>query len=241
MIRLTACVASGLLAVAAFASPVPKDAKLPPPTAKELNASRNNLLQIGIAGHNYHDTFGAMPQDIVGANGLPLLSWRVLLLPYLEEDVVYKEFKLDEAWDGPTNKKLIEKLPKVYAPIRVKADKGHTFYRGFNGGDVASRPVFEPGVKYQLLGITDGTANTAWVVEAWDPVVWTKPGDLPFDMKKELPKLGGLFEGEFHVLRCDGSVGRVKKDFDKDALKKMITRAGGEVFSDEGLFVKPMK
>ncbi len=241
MTRLFASLVCGVLAAVAFASPVPKDAKLPPPTAKELNTSRNNLLQIGLAGHNYHVVFGVMPQDSLDANGNPLLSWRVHLLPYLEEDILFKEFKLDEAWDSEHNKKLVEKLPRVYAPVRVKAEKGHTFYRGFSGGEAPAKAMFEPGAKLRIVNITDGTSNTAWVVEAWNPTVWTKPGDLPFDIKKELPKLGGLFEGEFHVLRCDGSVARVKKDFDKDAFKKMITRAGGEVFSDEGLLVKPMK
>lgn len=240
MIRLIACVLSGVLTIAAVASPVPKDDKLPI-TAKELNASRNNLIQMGIAGHAFHDVNAVMPQDIVDGGGKALLSWRVQLLPYLEQGELYKEFKLDEAWDGPNNKKLIEKLPRVYAPIRVKAEKGHTFYRGFNGGDAETRPVFEPGQKLKLFGIKDGTSNTVWVVEAVEPVIWTKPADLPFDMTKELPKLGGLFDGEFHVLMCDGSVRRAKKDFDKDTFKKMITRAGGEVTADDGVFVKPMK
>jgi len=241
MMRLIACLASGVLAVAAFAAPVPKDDKLPPPTAKELNTSRNNLLQIGLAGHMYHDTRGQMPQDIVDANGKPLLSWRVLLLPYLEQDELFMQFKLDEAWDSDHNKTLIEKLPKVYAPVRVKAEKGHTFYRGFNGGDAASRPVFEPGQKLIITGIRDGLSITVWVVEAAESTVWTKPGDLPFDPKKDLPKLGGLFEGEFHVLMCDGSVRRAKKDFDALTFKWMITRAGGEVIADEGVFGKPKK
>jgi hypothetical protein len=242
MTRLTAYVLSSLLAATAVASPVPKDDKMPPPTAKELDASRDNLQQIGLALLNYHDAWQRMPQDIVDKNGKPLLSWRVLIVGELVSDSdLYKQFKLDEAWDGPNNKKLIEKIPKVYAPIRVKAEKGHTYYRGFSGGDEANRPVFEPGAKVKLTGISDGTSNTAWVVEAGESVVWTKPADLPFDVKKELPKLGGLFDGEFHVLMCDGSVRRAKKDFDKDTFKKMVTRAGGEVYDQDAVFIKPMK
>ncbi len=241
MIRFLVCVASGVLAVTAIAAPVPKD-QLPAPTAKELNTSRNNLIQIGLAGHNYHDAMGKLPQDIVDANGKPLLSWRVQLLPYLEQNDLYKQFKLDEAWDSDHNKPLVEKLPKVYAPIRVKAEKGHTFYRGFNGsGAVVARSVFEPGQKLTIITITDGTSNTVWAVEAGESTVWTKPGDLPFDPKKDLPKLGGLFDGEFHVLMCDGSVRRAKKDFDKDTFKMMVTRAGGEAIAGEGVFGKPKK
>lgn len=240
MIRFLVCVASGVLAVTAIAAPVPKD-QLPAPTAKELNTSRNNLMQIGLAGHNFHDAMGKLPQDIVDANGKPLLSWRVQLLPYLEQNDLYKQFKLDEAWDSDHNKPLVEKLPKVYAPIRVKAEKGHTFYRGFNGTNPFETPVFDPGKRVGLVDISDGTSNTVWVVEAGDSTVWTKPGDLLFDRKKDFPKLGGLFDGEFHVLLCDGSVRRAKKDYDKDTFKKMVTRAGGEVIAEEGVFVKPMK
>jgi hypothetical protein len=114
-----------LTAAALIAAPIPKEAeKLPAPTEKELGQSQNNLKQIGIAIHNYHDTNNKMPADIVDKDGKAILSWRVLLLPYLEEEPLYKEFKLDEPWDSKTNKALIERIPKTFAPIRVKAEKG---------------------------------------------------------------------------------------------------------------------
>ena len=79
------------------------------------------------------------------------------------------------------------------------------------------------------MSIPDGTANTVMVVEAGDSVVWTKPADVPFDEKKALPKLGGLFDGEFHVGMCDGSVKFFKKDFDEAEMKKVIMPADGNV------------
>jgi hypothetical protein len=66
-------------------------------------------------------------------------------------------------------------------------------------------------------------------------VIWTKPDDLPFDANKALPKLGGLFDGEFHVAVCDGSVILVKKDYDADEMKKFITHNGGEVLDIDKL------
>ena len=69
------------------------------------------------------------------------------------------------------------------------------------------------------------------MVEAGEPVIWTKPADLPFDEKKPLPKLGGLFDGEFHVGLCDGSVMLVKKNFDEKEMKSLITPSGGEVIN----------
>ena len=78
--------------------------------------SANNLRQIALAMHNYHDSNGHFPaQAIYSKDGKPLLSWRVLLLPYLDQDALYRQFKLDEAWDGPHNEKLLAQMPKLFA------------------------------------------------------------------------------------------------------------------------------
>jgi hypothetical protein len=201
-----------------------------PVTEEHLKASRENLKQIALAFHNYHDFHGRLPTNVYDKNGKALLSWRVQILPFLEEDKP-TEFKLDEAWDSDHNKKLIERMPKIYAPIRVKAKAGETFYQVFAG----------PGAPFggkQAVGIaaiTDGTSNTGMVFEAGTPVIWTKPDDLAFDANKPLPKLGGLFDGEFHVAVCDGSVVLMKKDYDADEMKKFITHNGGEILDIDKL------
>lgn len=210
---------------------LPAGAQDEPPSVKELVTSTNNLKQIGLAVHNYESANGKFPANVVDKDGKPLLSWRVLLLPYIEEEQLYQAFKLDEPWDSDNNKKLIEKLPKVYAPIRVKAKAGETFYQGFSGKDA----LFGDKVGLKITDITDGTSNTVMVVEAGEPVIWTKPADLPFDPKKPLPKLGGMFDGVFNVAWCDGSVSRVRRKFDEDEFKKAITPAGGEVFDPKKL------
>ena len=224
----------GTASLVALAAPTPKDKKLDPPTAKELKASQENLKQIGIAYHSYCDTFGKCPHNIEDKDGKPMLSWRVQLLPYLEESDLYKQFKLDESWDSKNNKALIDKIPKAFAPIRVKAEKGETFYRGFTGADTA----FEAGKVLKLpASFLDGTSNTLLVVEAGEACLWTKPDDLPYDPKKALSKLGGLFDGDFHVLMADGSVypGKSSK-MNADEFKKMVTRSDGMVQdTDAGL------
>jgi Protein of unknown function (DUF1559) len=223
------------LGVAVVAAPVPKDKDkkedFGPITDEQLKQSSNNLKQILLAMHNYESANGHFPNNTV-VDGKPGLSWRVHLLPYLEQDHLYKQFNLSEAWDSDTNKKLIAKLPKEYTPIRAKTkDEGMTFYRGFTGGGT----VFESGLRLSIVAISDGSSNTIAVVEAGESCVWTKPDDLPFGEKKDLPKLGGLFDGAFHVGLCDGSVRKVKAKFDAATLKAMITRAGGEVISTDGL------
>lgn len=231
-----------------LAAPVPKEvAKLKPATDKERAEVKNNLKMIMLAMHNYHDANDFFPADIVDPKTKKLLlSWRVALLPYLidndpkaekENAALYQKFKLNEPWDSKTNMPLIGKLPKVFAPTRVKAADGETFYRGFAGtGEFAG--VFEPGTRLTLLGITDGTSNTIGIIDAGEPVPWTKPGtDLPCDLKKPLPKLGGMIDGDFYCGLCDGSVAKVKRDFDEKGMRIAIGRNDGLVLRSE-VFVK---
>lgn len=196
------------------------------PTKDELKTASKNLMDIGIAIYDYGEANdNRWVDDITDKDGRVLLSWRVAILPYLKHEKLYKEFKLDEPWDSTHNKKLIARMPQVYAPVRVKAKPGETFYQRFVGKDSL---FAENGSEYKIGNIPDGHSNTALVVEAGDPVIWTKPGDLPFlGTKAPLPKLGGLFDGDFYILLCDGSVMRFKKNYDPDEMKKVIMPADG--------------
>ena len=205
--------------------PARKGTTEPAPDDGPMKLSRDNLRRIGLAAHNYDSSYGNFPNNVYSPDGKPLLSWRVPLLAYLEEENLYRVFKHDEPWDSEHNKKLIARMPKVYAPVRGKVEPGLTYYRGFAGPGT----MFEPRTKIAVFGIHDGAAHTAWVVEAGEPVIWTKPDDLPFDPKKDLPKLGGLFDGEFHVLTVDAQVHLIRKDFDPEAFRAMVTRSGGEI------------
>ena len=89
--------------------------------------------------------------------------------------------------------------------------------------------MFGPKNKPTLLTIADGSSNTGMIFEAGEPVVWTKPADLAFDEKKALPKLGGLFDGDFHVCMGDGPVRRTKKGADEKLLKYLIMPNDGNV------------
>jgi Protein of unknown function (DUF1559) len=190
--------------------------------------SANNLKQIGLALHNYHDVNNTLPPAaIVDKKGKPMLSWRVMILPYVDQEALYKEFRLDEPWDSEHNKKLIDKMPATYA-LPVKGSKsGHTHYRVFVGNGA----MWDWVQGTTLAQITDGLSNTWMVVEAEDGVPWTKPDELEFDPKQDLPRLGKAFKAGFHVLYGDGSV-RFYKTVPKSA-KALITMAGGEVIVDE--------
>jgi RNA polymerase sigma factor (sigma-70 family) len=195
--------------------------------------SARNLLKIGLALHEYHEAHRRLPAAaIYGKRGKALLSWRVALLPFLGEETLYNQFKLDEPWDSPHNKKLLEQMPEVYAPVGgVKTKHEHaTFYRVFTGEGT----VFEgkEGVKFEA--ITDGLPATILAVEAGEAVPWTKPEELPYD-GNPLPKLGGLFRDGFFILVGDGSVRFVSRRFHEETFRRAITRADGKAITLDDL------
>src|SRR4051794_32667612 len=90
--------------------------------------------------HNYSSAHGSLPPPAVyGKDGRPLLSWRVAILPFIEQDDLYKQFRLDEPWDSPHNRRLLPKMPKLYAPFDgSRTTQPHTtFYQVFVGKGTA--------------------------------------------------------------------------------------------------------
>ena len=174
--------------------------------AASRSQGSNNLKQIGLAMHNYHDTYNKMPSDIYSKDGKPLLSWRVAILPYIEQDQLYRQFKLDEPWDSEHNKKFSAMAIKIYmVPNAKNPVAGKTYYQGFVSKKGATpRSLFseDSTLKSTLVNITDGTSNSIMVAEAAEAVDWAKPADMPFDAKKPLPKLGGHSAGVTTTSLC---------------------------------------
>jgi hypothetical protein len=191
-------------------------------------AGVNNLKQIGLALHNYHDTYGRFPPSaIYDKDGKALLSWRVLILPFIEQDGLYQKFKLNEPWDSAHNKKLLAKMPRVYAsPLSPeKIMKAHkTFYQGFVGPGA----FFEGKRGIRITDITDGTSNTIMIVEAANPVPWSKPEDIPYVPGKPVPKVGIVPGGLFHATFCDGSVRSFAKPPRDATFHLLIQRNDGQ-------------
>jgi len=194
--------------------------------AAQRMQSANNLTQIGIAMHNYHDSNGSFPPAVVrDRNGKPLYSWRVLLLPYLDQDALYRQFKLDEPWDSPSNIKLLSQMPAAFRePAASNADPTTTFYQVF----VGPKTAFESPRGEKITSFTDGISNTLLVVEAGTAVSWTKPADLAYDAKAPLPTLGGHHATGFNAAFADGSVHFIQNNITEAELRALITRNGGE-------------
>jgi len=186
------------------------------------------MSQVALAIHNYESTHGTLPPAVVyGPDGTPLLSWRVLILPYIEQEELYKQFHLDEPWDSPHNIRLLERMPTTYElPGRKKKliPPHHTVCHVF----VGKGTPFEPGRSLTLKDFPDGTSNTLLVVEAGEPVPWTKPEEITYDPKGPLPELRGYFNRGFRACVADASRRNVLHGKTADQLRAVITRNGGE-------------
>jgi len=197
----------------------------------DQSRSMNNLRQIGLAMHNYHDTYRHFPTVAnFDKADKPLLSWRVHLLPFLDQVELYKQFHLDEPWDSEHNKKLIEKMPAPYRSTKNKEllKEGKTTYLG----PVGEHMLFSGTAKtVGVQNIIDGTSNTIMLVDADDDhaVIWTKPDDLKIDPKDPKAGLRNSPGPGFLVGLCDGSVRFLKASVDLKTLYALFTRDGGEV------------
>jgi RNA polymerase sigma factor (sigma-70 family) len=288
----------------ASAEPAPEDAaKL----ARNMAVSRLNLKKLALAMHNYSDVYGHMPPPaLTDKDGKALLSWRVELLPFLDQNELYQQFHREEPWDSPHNKKLLSKMPTVFAPPGVKTRQPNwTYYqvfvsagspgggrrspmmgggmgpmmqqqmqmqkmmRGMGGPGARGGPGMQQGggsapgmggtggqgarggspmgggaggdgmvvvghdhpvaafVKGEIAAFpasfTDGTSNTILLIEAGNPVPWTKPEDLHYAEDEPLPELGGLFPDVIHAAFADGAIHTLTPKYDEKQLRLAIT------------------
>ena len=179
---------------------------------------KNQMRQIALSFHNYADANQEFPP------ATRKLSWRVHILPYLEQQALYEQFDLDEDWDSEANKPLIEKMPDIFKSPRVNA-AGKTSIHVF----VGENAPFEDSLSFR--DITDGTSNTimAVIAGADKAAEWTKPGGLKIDEETPTDSFGDLDQPAL-VAMLDGSVSRLD-GADEETVKSLLTHAGGEVIN----------
>ena len=172
-------------------------------TPSRRSQCSNNLKQIGIALHNYHDVYGSFPPAyIADESGRPMHSWRVLLLPFLEQQNLYAQYRFDEPWDGPNNRLLARHMPEIYlCPSDEDAADGTTSYVAIVGPE-----TMWPGEKaLDMADIKDGMSNTVALVESHrSGIHWMEPRDLH---TLQMPLVVNPKHGQ-GICSCHGSEGK---------------------------------
>jgi hypothetical protein len=183
------------------------------------------LKELAGAMHAYHRDHGHLPPAATyGPDGLPLLSWRVLLLPYIEQEVLFRRFKLDEPWDSPHNLRLRSQMPYTYGPLEGEPPLPPytTPFQVFVGKGTA----FAGREGLRLKEDLPRSSSTILIVEAGQAVAWTKPEDIPYEANRPLPKLGCFFRGLFHVAMAAGHAMAVPQGISESRLRAAILRNG---------------
>lgn len=192
--------------------------------------SQNNLKQIGLAFHNYADTYREFPPAVVtDASGKPLYSGRVLLLPFLEQANIYDAWAKDQAWDSPQNMALSQMVIKTFQdPSRgERSVTGETDYLFITG----TNTIFDPAAKkMSFADITDGTSNTMLAVEMkGSGINWAEPRDV--DMSQPVPLPPSNHPSGNVVLFADGAVRTISPAVSPQQVHAAATRNGGEPMS----------
>lgn len=205
--------------------------------AQRMN-SANNLKQIMIAMHSWADTYGGSfpPPVIYGKDGKGTVphSWRVALLPYLEQQALYDQYNFDEPWDSPANKEVLAKMPAVFRhPSEDPKSTDASYFVLRPERLVADTPVgglltaFSKQAGVRFADILDGTSNTMAVVEAKRGIPWTKPEDIVYDPAFAKPAIDSYTKEGFQAGFCDGAVKFISNKVEPKTLQLLIMPQDG--------------
>ncbi len=192
----------------------------------------NNLKQIALAVQIYHDMYGCYPPN--DYQSPTAVSWRTMLLPFLEQGALYERYDKDQAWDSPANRLVADtQIPVFCCPSCEASSPAVTHYVKVVGPGTMG----EPGVTLSWARILDGSSNTIYCVEyPWSDISWAEPRDITFEELLEaldrVSKGKGGHPGGINVVFCDGSVRFISSTIDRQVLWALLTRNGGETVSE---------
>jgi hypothetical protein len=205
---------------------------LPAVQKVRVSASRTtsqlNLQQLALAMHSYADNNRTLPPSVkYGPDGKPLWSWRVELLPYVEEGAMYQALNQNEPWDSPHNAQVLARMPKVYQ-MPGKPENGMTYYQVFQGKGGLFDAAAKQGPSIAMIQNGKGTSNTILIAESATPVQWAAPGDITVAIDPNNPSfdpraLGGHFGDDINVALADGSKKMLKRSMSPRTLGWAIT------------------
>jgi Protein of unknown function (DUF1559) len=198
----------------------------------------NNLKQIQLALEGYHQQYGVLPPAyIADASGRPIHSWRVLILPFLDQAPLYGRYDLAEPWDGPHNIKLLGDMPPVFAcPSHSPDAKDRASYAVVTGPGT----MFPGGSSVKFGDVTDGVSATMMVVETANLVIpWTAPIDLDIRTmglrinERDRPCISSQHPGGASVIYGDGRVYFLKDIARAKLVRSAMTIAGANGNGDD--------
>ena len=191
----------------------------------------NSLRQTALAFHNYESAYGKLPAPVMVSESGKKYSWRIAILPFIEQRELYDQYDFDQEWDSPHNRRVTAQMPDVFRSSSDDQDSTYTSWFMLTGpeglGDGVNGSSFSD--------ITDGTSNTALAVEAKRKVHWAKPEDIRIEPGRPVPQLGGFHEGGFNIAMADGSVRFVSDKVAPDVLRALFTKGGQEIFDHKAL------
>ena len=201
--------------------------------ANQRSQCTSHLKQLGLGLQNYNDVYKCFPPVYTtDANGKPMHSWRVLILPFIEQQALYAKYDLNEPWDGPHNSQLAKFMPPAFRCPSDDANPGTTTdYVAVIGPET----IWQPDRSTTFAEITDGSSNTIAVIEASGAGIhWMEPRDLSFAAvaKGINPKQGqGIsshHSGAAIAMFADGHSQTIEESIPLETLKALFTKAGGE-------------
>jgi len=215
--------------------------------AARRSQSKNNLKQIMLSLHNYHDTHGAFPRGTVENENLKVekrLSWQVSILPFLEQAALYNAIDQKKGWSDEANKRFSQSAIPTFMNPSVPRKGSHTHYVGIAGvGEKApTLPVNNPKAGMfgynrvtRIRDIRDGTSNTIAVMDAGkDHGSWAAGGKSTIRALTKKPYingpdgLGGIHHGGANAAFADGSVKFISEKIDPAVLEALSTISGEE-------------
>ncbi|MEW4489854.1 DUF1559 domain-containing protein [Thalassoglobus sp. JC818] len=201
---------------------------------------KNNLKQIGLALHNYHDANAMFPPH---QSGSPLHSWRVNLLPYLDQGPLYETYDFDEEWNEGANKTVAKtKLSFYQCPSVPKAAQGDVYPRTDYFAVTGEETAWPDSRATRLSDFFDVSANTVMIVEACgiEEIPWCEPRDveltdealginLPGPEPHSSPGIiSSYHRSRANVLFADGATRFLSENIEPAVLKAMLTRSGND-------------
>ena len=193
--------------------------------AQDRTWSLNHSRQNAIAMLNFESAYGHLPKSVFVHESGKEYSWRIAILPFIEQQEIYDKYDFTQDWNSPHNLEVTSQMPDCFRSDNDDPDSVHTSFfmltgpGGLHHSDEA--PTFSK--------LTDGSSNTILAVQAKRNVHWAKPEDIEIHPDKPLPDFGGFHEGGFVVTMVDGSTRFISEDVEEDVLRDYFTPAGGEI------------